>query len=48
MGQKFNIRLDIVEKLEKKLIPTLNDSRALIEFSMNTPYREMHKGAEYS
>ena len=29
----------------KKLIPTLNDSRyALIEFSMNTPYRDMHKG----
>lgn len=27
----------------KKRIPTLNDSRyALIEFSMNTPYRDIH------
>ena len=33
------------EKLENKRIPTLNNSRyALIEFSMNTPYRDIHKG----
>ena len=30
-------------KLEKDLIPRLNDTRfALIEFSMNTPYRDIH------
>ncbi|WP_321533383.1 CpsB/CapC family capsule biosynthesis tyrosine phosphatase, partial [Streptococcus pneumoniae] len=30
-------------KLEKNRIPTLNNSRyALIEFSMNTPYRDIH------
>lgn len=30
-------------KARKKEIPTLNDSRyALIEFSMNTPYRDIH------
>ncbi|MBZ4284026.1 capsular polysaccharide biosynthesis protein Cps4B, partial [Streptococcus pneumoniae] len=34
---------DVLDKLEKKRIPTLNDSRyALIEFSMNTPYRDIH------
>ena len=44
-GAEIYYTPDIVEKLEKKLIPTLNDSRyALIEFSMNTPYRDMHKG----
>jgi len=44
-GAEIYYTPDVVEKLEKKLIPTLNDSRyALIEFSMNTPYREMHKG----
>ena len=44
-GAEIYYTPDVVEKLEKKLIPTLNDSRyALIEFSMNTPYRDMHKG----
>ena len=44
-GAEIYYTSDVVEKLEKKLIPTLNDSRyALIEFSMNTPYRDMHKG----
>lgn len=34
---------DILDKLENNLIPKLNDTRyALIEFSMNTPYREIH------
>lgn len=44
-GAEIYYTPDVVEKLEKKLIPTLNDSRyALIEFSMNTAYRDMHKG----
>ncbi len=44
-GAEIYYTPDVVEKLEKKLIPTLNDSSyALIEFSMNTPYRDMHKG----
>ena len=34
---------DILAKLENNLIPKLNGTRyALIEFSMNTPYREIH------
>ena len=42
-GAEIYYTPDVVEKLEKKLIPTLNDSRyALIEFSMNTPYRDIH------
>ncbi len=44
-GAEIYYTPDVVEKLEKKLIPTLNDSRyALIEFSMNTAYRDIHKG----
>jgi len=44
-GAEIYYTLDILEKLEKKEIPTLNDSRyALIEFSMHTPYREIHTG----
>ena len=44
-GAEIYYTLDILEKLEKKEIPTLNDSRyALIEFSMNTAYRDIHKG----
>ncbi len=44
-GAEIYYTPDVVEKLEKKLIPTLNDSHyALIEFSMNTPYRDIHKG----
>ena len=42
-GAEIYYTPDVVEKLEKKLIPTLNDSRyALIEFSMNTPYKDIH------
>ena len=42
-GAEIYYTLDVLEKLEKKAIPTLNDSRyALIEFSMNTPYRDIH------
>ena len=44
-GAEIYYTPDVVEKLEKKLIPTLNDSHyALIEFSMNTPYRAIHRG----
>ena len=44
-GAEIYYTLDVLEKLEKKEIPTLNDSRyALIEFSMHTPYREIHTG----
>lgn len=42
-GAEIYYTLDALEKLKKKEIPTLNDSRyALIEFSMNTPYRDIH------
>ena len=44
-GAEIYYTSDVLEKLEKKEIPTLNDSRyALIEFSMHTPYREIHTG----
>ena len=44
-GAEIYYTPDVVEKLEKKLIPTLNHSRyALIEFSMTTTDRDMHKG----
>jgi len=44
-GAEIYYTLDVLEKLERKEIPTLNDSRyALIEFSMHTPYREIHTG----
>ncbi|EFR44516.1 capsular polysaccharide biosynthesis protein Cps4B [Streptococcus pseudoporcinus] len=34
---------DILEKLENKLVPTMNGTRfALIEFSMATPWKEIH------
>lgn len=42
-GAEIYYTPDVLDKLEKKRIPTLNDSRyALIEFSMNTPYRDIH------
>ncbi|SNE29540.1 tyrosine-protein phosphatase CpsB [Streptococcus pneumoniae] len=42
-GLKFTTPSDVLDKLEKNRIPTLNNSRyALIEFSMNTPYRDIH------
>ena len=44
-GAEIYYTPDVLEKLENKRIPTLNNSRyALIEFSMNTPYRYIHKG----
>ena len=44
-GAEIYYTPDVLEKLENKRIPTLNDSRyALIEFSMNTPYRDIHRG----
>ena len=42
-GAEIYYTSDILDKLENNLIPKLNDTRyALIEFSMNTPYREIH------
>ncbi len=42
-GAEIYYKPDVLEKLEKKRIPTHNDSRyALIEFRMNTPYRYIH------
>ena len=44
-GAEIYYTPDVLEKLENKRIPTLNNSRyALIEFSMNTPYRDIHEG----
>ena len=42
-GAEIYFTSDILDKLENHIIPKLNDTRyALIEFSMNTPYREIH------
>lgn len=42
-GAEIYYTPDVLDKLEKNRIPTLNNSRyALIEFSMNTPYRDIH------
>ena len=42
-GAEIYFTSDILDKLENHIIPRLNDTRyALIEFSMNTPYREIH------
>lgn len=42
-GAEIYYTSDILDKLENNLIPKLNDTRyALIEFSMNTPYRAIH------
>ena len=42
-GAEIYYTSDVLDKLEKNRIPTLNNSRyALIEFSMNTPYRDIH------
>ena len=42
-GAEIYFSGDALEKLEKGLIPRLNGTRyALIEFSMNTPYRDIH------
>ena len=42
-GAEIYYTSDILEKLEEQVIPSLNGTRyALIEFSMATPYREIH------
>lgn len=42
-GAEIYYTHDVLEKLEKQVIPSLNGTRyALIEFSMATPYREIH------
>ena len=44
-GAEIYYTHDVLEKLEKQVIPSLNRTRyALIEFSMATPYREIHTG----
>lgn len=42
-GAEIYYTSDVLDKLEKKTIPSLADTRyALIEFSMTTPYKEIH------
>ena len=42
-GAEIYYTRDVLDKLEQGLVPTLNASRyALIEFSMDTPYRDIH------
>ena len=42
-GAEIYYTSDVLDKLEKKIIPSLADMRyALIEFSMTTPYKEIH------
>ena len=42
-GAEIYYTSDVLERLEKGKLPTLNGTRyALIEFSMNTAYRDMH------
>ena len=42
-GAEIYYTSDVLDKLEKKIIPNLADTRyALIEFSMTTPYKEIH------
>ena len=42
-GAEIYYTHDVLEKLEKQVIPKINGTRyALIEFSMATPYREIH------
>lgn len=44
-GAEIYFTSDILDKLDQKIIPTLGGtSYALIEFSMNTPWKEIHKG----
>lgn len=43
-GGELYCSIDMPEKLEQKLVPTLNGSRfALIEFSMSTPWRTIQQ-----
>ena len=42
-GAEIYFSSDVIEKLEQNIIPKLNGTRyALIEFSMNTTYRDIH------
>lgn len=42
-GAEIYYTSDVLDKLEKKIIPNLAETRyALIEFSMTTPYKEIH------
>ncbi|ELY5749083.1 capsular polysaccharide biosynthesis protein Cps4B [Streptococcus iniae] len=42
-GRELYYTEDILDKLAQNLIPRMNDTRfALIEFSMNTPWRDIH------
>ena len=42
-GAEIYYTSDVLDKLEEKIIPSLADTRyALIEFSMTTPYKEIH------
>jgi putative phosphotyrosine-protein phosphatase len=42
-GAEIYYTSDVLDKLEKKIIPSLADTRyALIESSMTTPYKEIH------
>ena len=42
-GAEIYFTNDVLKKLEEKIIPRLADTRfALIEFSMGTPYKEIH------
>lgn len=44
-GAEIYFTSDILDKLDQKIIPTLGGtSYALIEFSMTTPWKEIHKG----
>ena len=44
-GAEIYFTSDVLERLEKGKLPTLNGTRyALIEFSMNTAYRDMRAG----
>ena len=42
-GAEIYFTNDVLKKLEEKIIPSLAETRfALIEFSMGTPYKEIH------
>nr|AEP02719.1 CpsD [Streptococcus suis] len=44
-GAELYYSKDILSKLEKKKVPTLNGSRyILLEFSMNTPWKDIQEG----
>ncbi|MGT2755613.1 capsular polysaccharide biosynthesis protein Cps4B [Streptococcus ovuberis] len=46
-GAELYFTSDILDKLEQKQVPTLNDTRfALVEFSGRTPWKDIHKGLQ--